>query len=354
MNRVSASCLSLRAPFFFLHWQPNKYRETSTNLKPNSLHPILHHTPKPTYQKYIIQIPIQQHQTILNTLSALPQSHSTSIHTTYTPSSRLYNPTPSPAVSSSTANHYYPTQSTKIPSPRSILKKPNTMTGIRYSPSHKRNVAFAPLDTFSRSPYDDETLVMRAFTKHCSHCSRCANPYESYRRYGSTQLCSKGRQRALDVSQYLLNKSGHAFSVVDLDKGVRMQVEIPSDCTVVRELLRAVERGMDVSRPTPSSRSYRPSTPEYEEDVAYASSPSSTTSSRYAFPPAQEMPRSTYSTTAGYSKYAQAPTSTSYAYRPKRSSTYYTVAPGSSGARPVPSRSSRYATYYNDEDYYYR
>ena len=348
-------CLSPRAPFLFLHWQPNKYRETSTNLKPNSLHPILHHTLNPTHQKHIIQTPIQlPYQTILNTSPALRHTPSTPIPTIGILQSRLYNPTTSPAVSSSTAHYHSPTQSTKIPFPRSILKKSNTMTGVRYSPSQKRNVAFAPLPTFSRSPYDDETLVMRAFTKHCSHCSRCANPYDSYRRYGSTQMCSKGRQRALDVSQYLFNKSGHAFSVVDLDKGVRMQVEIPSDCAVVRELLRAVERGMDVSRPAPSVRSYRPSTPEYEEDVAYASSPSSTTSSRYAFPPAQETPRSTYSTTAGYSKYTQAPANSSYAYRPKRSSTYYTVAPGSSGARPVPSQSSRYATYYNDEDYYYR
>lgn len=51
-------------------------------------------------------------------------------------------------------------------------------------------------------------------------------------------------QRALDVTQYIFQKTGHAFSVVDLDDNRRMQVEIPADCEPVRGLLKAIERGL--------------------------------------------------------------------------------------------------------------
>lgn len=113
-----------------------------------------------------------------------------------------------------------------------------------------RQVGFAPIPaTYSRLPHDDELYVMKAFARHASHCSACAHPYEVYRKGGS--LCSKGHQRALDVAQYVFNKAGQTFSVVDLEGNRRVQMEIPVDCAVVRELLKATERGLRLRRKVP-------------------------------------------------------------------------------------------------------
>ena len=110
-----------------------------------------------------------------------------------------------------------------------------------------RQVDFAPIPaTYSRLPYDDELYVIKAFTRHASHCSICAHPYDVHRKGGS--LCPKGHQRALDVAQYVFNKAGQTFSVVDLEGNRRVQMEIPADCAVVRELLKAMERGLRLRR----------------------------------------------------------------------------------------------------------
>ncbi|KAM0794913.1 hypothetical protein BDR22DRAFT_780889, partial [Usnea florida] len=98
---------------------------------------------------------------------------------------------------------------------------------------------------------DDELYVMKAFARHASHCSTCARPYEVYRKGGS--LCSKGHQRARDVTQYVVSKAGQTFSTVDLEDDQRVQMEIPADCSVIRELLKALERGLRLRRKVPVS-----------------------------------------------------------------------------------------------------
>lgn len=117
--------------------------------------------------------------------------------------------------------------------------------------SSPRQVSFAKVPTtYSRLPHDDELYVMKAFARHASHCSTCAHPYEVHKKGGS--LCTKGHQRALDVTEYVLNKAGQAYSMVDLDGNQRVQLEIPADCGVVRELLKALERGLRLRRKTPA------------------------------------------------------------------------------------------------------
>ena len=119
-------------------------------------------------------------------------------------------------------------------------------------PSAARQVDFAPVPaTYSRLPHDDELYVMKAFTRHASHCSTCVHPYDVHRKGGS--LCSKGNQRALDVTQYIFNRAGQSFSVVDLEGDRRVQMEIPADCAVVRELLKALERGLRLRRKVPAT-----------------------------------------------------------------------------------------------------
>ena len=106
----------------------------------------------------------------------------------------------------------------------------------------------SPVDgvTYSRLPHDDELYVMRVFARHASHCSTCAHPYEVHKKGGF--LCNKGRQRALDVTQYVLNIAGQAYSMVDREGKHRVQLEIPADCNAVRELLKALERGLHLRR----------------------------------------------------------------------------------------------------------
>ncbi|KAL8726820.1 MAG: hypothetical protein Q9181_005911 [Wetmoreana brouardii] len=113
-------------------------------------------------------------------------------------------------------------------------------------PSAVRQVDFAPIPAYSRLPRDDELYVMKAFARHASHCVTCARPYEVHRNGGT--LCSKGHQRALDVAQYIYNKGGQSFSMIDCDGNNRVQVEIPADCEAVRSLLKAMERGLRLRR----------------------------------------------------------------------------------------------------------
>lgn len=100
--------------------------------------------------------------------------------------------------------------------------------------------------SYHRLPHDDELYVMKAFARHASHCSTCAHPYETYRK-GDT-LCSKGHQRAFDVAQYVFNKAGQTFSVVDHYNNRRVSMEIPADCPVVLELLKTLESGFRLRR----------------------------------------------------------------------------------------------------------
>ena len=105
--------------------------------------------------------------------------------------------------------------------------------------------------SYCRLLQDDELYVMRAFARHASQCSTCAHPYVTYRKGGT--LCSEGHQRALDVAQYVFNiKAGQTFSIVDLDGNRRVEMEIPADYAVVRELLKAMERGLCPRRKVPT------------------------------------------------------------------------------------------------------
>lgn len=118
-----------------------------------------------------------------------------------------------------------------------------------------RQVDFDLTPAYSRLPRDDEVYVMKAFARHASHCSSCAHPYDVHKRGGT--LCTKGHQRAQDVAQYLYNKGGQAYSLVDREGNQRMQVEIPAGCESVRGLLKAIERGLRLYRHAPAT-SYDP------------------------------------------------------------------------------------------------
>ena len=134
-------------------------------------------------------------------------------------------------------------------------------------PSFIRRVSLNPIPVYSRLPRDDEAYVMKSFAHHASQCSSCDQPYEVYRRGGT--LCPKGHQRALDVAQYVYNKGGQAYSLVDREGNQRVQIEIPVGCESVRSLLKAMERGLRIMKNPPVSHDrtyYVPSRPTPERD----------------------------------------------------------------------------------------
>ena len=137
----------------------------------------------------------------------------------------------------------------------------NTNTNISYRPTYQprypkarmpsfqRQVAFSSSNTVSRQPHDDELEAIRRFASHASHCRKCAHPYEVHVNGGT--LCDRGHHYAQNVASYVYNKAGKAYSVMDRNDGLApTQVEIPVNCGAVRELLKAMERGLRL-RQTP-------------------------------------------------------------------------------------------------------
>ena len=49
----------------------------------------------------------------------------------------------------------------------------------------------------------------------------------------------------------MFNRDGKTFSVVDLDDNRKVQMEIPADCIIIRELLKAIECGLRLRRKIP-------------------------------------------------------------------------------------------------------
>ncbi|KAI9818766.1 MAG: hypothetical protein M1827_007586 [Pycnora praestabilis] len=117
-------------------------------------------------------------------------------------------------------------------------------------PSAQRQVRIAPEPVYSRQAKVDEISAFHNFAKHASHCRTCANPYEVHLNGGT--LCDRGHEHARNVAAYVYNLSGKAYSTIDVEEGnKRVQVEIPSRCEVVRDLLKAMERGLRLRRREP-------------------------------------------------------------------------------------------------------
>jgi hypothetical protein len=116
-------------------------------------------------------------------------------------------------------------------------------------PSIVRHVDFDQSPVYSRPPHDDELYVMRRYASHAGHCTLCANPYDVHR--AGRTLCDRGHKYALNVAQYICAKGGKACSLVDHERHQPVQVEIPAGCEVVRDLLRAIERGLRLGSSAP-------------------------------------------------------------------------------------------------------
>lgn len=204
-------------------------------------------------------------------------------------------------------------------------------------PSLASRVSFQPQPVYSRLPRDDEAYVMRAFSRHASHCDYCADPYHVHRTGGT--LCSKGHRRAIDVAQYIYNKRGQAYSVVDREGSQRVQIEIPRKCDAVRGLLKAMERGLQLRQQAPvASKDRTYYVQERPVNVHQVPAPQRLSKSHVAEPKIPSPPR-----TASYS-------TRDSVYEIHSKPRYYESRRPAHYQAPHSPRSSSSS----DEDYYYR
>lgn len=107
-------------------------------------------------------------------------------------------------------------------------------------------VGFATEVQAIRQPRDDENSVMHYFAKHASHCSVCKNPYDAYR--NDIPLCDRGNSLAKDVATYIYAKGGKPYSRIDRQSGERVQIQIPAGMEVITLLVKAIDRGLVLSK----------------------------------------------------------------------------------------------------------
>ncbi|OJD19544.1 hypothetical protein AJ78_00516 [Emergomyces pasteurianus Ep9510] len=108
-------------------------------------------------------------------------------------------------------------------------------------PSVVREVG-AERPVLSRDPQDDEKYVMEKFSNHALHCPACSRPFDTF--CSGRPLCSRGNLYATALLQYVYQKCGRPYSLVDREYGRYVQVQIPSHCQVVNDLFKALDRGL--------------------------------------------------------------------------------------------------------------
>lgn len=136
---------------------------------------------------------------------------------------------------------------------------PSIVRQARQSPVRQQQQQQPPVAL--RAPADDEHYVMWRFAAHTTRCSHCKQPLDVVRK--GTALCRTGALHAQLITQYLYSENGKVFSLVDRDMQHRyVQVHVPKDCTVVRELMLAAERGLSTDHhsqaPDPAEKQKQP------------------------------------------------------------------------------------------------
>lgn len=107
-----------------------------------------------------------------------------------------------------------------------------------------RSVGFLndPVSSLSRPVTTEESWACYNFEMHARKCAYCQNPYEVHRNH--EQLCDQGHRLAQDVARYIYNtSSGETYSTFEEDHKL-VRVELSSEYTQVRGLLKAIERSL--------------------------------------------------------------------------------------------------------------
>ncbi|KPI40105.1 uncharacterized protein AB675_11257 [Cyphellophora attinorum] len=111
-------------------------------------------------------------------------------------------------------------------------------------------VTFAPEVRASRRLRDDERAVCATWSRHSAKCKRCFDPVAVWKKDG--ELCDRGRAYAIDVAKYIYSKGGRPHSVIDKQAfGQRTEIEIPYEYEAVRLLVKAFDKGLQLTSARP-------------------------------------------------------------------------------------------------------
>ncbi|KAK5023271.1 hypothetical protein LTS07_009494 [Exophiala sideris] len=126
------------------------------------------------------------------------------------------------------------------------------------SPVHRRrhdDVFMASSVISTRRPRDDEYAVMTYYSRHADKCNICADPYSAFKQ--DVLLCDRGYKYARDVAKYIYSKGGKPFSLLDKENGDRVQIQIPADCQIIYNLVKAFDHVDEAERIVTSSTEKR-------------------------------------------------------------------------------------------------
>ncbi|KAF3927752.1 hypothetical protein ABW21_db0208166 [Orbilia brochopaga] len=161
---------------------------------------------------------------------------------------------------------YYNYASAPVPHLQPLSSSPRAMMTPRSAPAtYDQLVTMAPHSAIPES-YMHQTF--RDFSNHAYTCDVCYDPLRVH--LEGRQLCSKGHKLARKVSKALYEEANEKYrrsksSRRRADGWQPIEVDIPKGCEVVRALINAMERGLNInSRPeglpttpaTPTDRTY--------------------------------------------------------------------------------------------------
>ncbi|KAF3904038.1 hypothetical protein AA313_de0208799 [Arthrobotrys entomopaga] len=155
-----------------------------------------------------------------------------------------------------------------------LSSSPRALALPRGSPS-----AYDHLPTMMPQPAIPESYMHQTFRDFASHAYRCDTCYDPLQVHlEGRQLCSKGHKLARKVSKALYEEANDKYRRAKAtrrraDGWQPIEVDIPKGCEVVRSLITAMERGLNInSRPEASNLPTTPVTPAtqaYFDDAFY-------------------------------------------------------------------------------------
>ncbi|RVD88650.1 uncharacterized protein DFL_002827 [Arthrobotrys flagrans] len=172
------------------------------------------------------------------------------------------------------AAYYYPAPpASHIPHSSS----PRALTAPRSSPPMYDQVLPTMMPLHSAIPESYMHQTFRDFASHAYRCDVCYDPLRVH--LEGRQLCPKGHKLARKVSKALYEEANDKYrrsktSRRRADGWQSIEVDIPKGCEVVRALINAMERGLNInSRPEATATPATPATPTartYFDDAMFA------------------------------------------------------------------------------------
>ncbi|KAK6503207.1 hypothetical protein TWF481_008237 [Arthrobotrys musiformis] len=161
-----------------------------------------------------------------------------------------------------------------------LSSSPRALTAPRSSPPMYEKVLPTMMPHHSTIPESYMHQTFRDFASHAYRCDVCYDPLRVH--LEGRQLCPKGHKLARKVSKALYEEANDKYRRSKstrrrADGWQSIEVDIPKGCEVVRALINAMERGLNVnSRPEGTTSAPAPATPAtptartYFDDAMFA------------------------------------------------------------------------------------